>query len=143
MALLEGQGWWASKDGTASGETLEGFLGEGHHATAFLPAGASRPVGVQIPLSVGLSGRAQPQAAGERPQRDLEVAEGLGGSGFVPVGIQGSGNGSGRTPLNRATWTLFQLQNRCEAHIQGDVQDRDCPRVEVLPGAFGSELRGR
>lgn len=45
--------------------------------------------------------------------------------------------------LNRATWALFQLQNRGETHIQGDVQDSDSPRVEVLPWALGVELRGR
>ncbi|KAG8521205.1 EMI domain-containing protein 1, partial [Galemys pyrenaicus] len=35
-----------------------------------------------------------------------------------------------------------QLQNRGETHIQGDVQDSDCPGVEVLPRALRGELRG-
>lgn len=35
-----------------------------------------------------------------------------------------------------------QLQNCGETHIQGDVQDGDSPRVEVLPWAHGGELRG-
>lgn len=33
-----------------------------------------------------------------------------------------------------------QLQNRGEAHVQGDVQDRDCPRMEVLPWTFRGDL---
>lgn len=55
----------------------------------------------------------------------------------------GSGRGGGRPCLSSAPWALFQLQNRGETHIQGDVQDSDRPRVEVLPGALGGKLRGR
>lgn len=35
-----------------------------------------------------------------------------------------------------------QLQDSGETHVQGDVQDGDGPRVEVLPRALGAELRG-
>lgn len=48
-----------------------------------------------------------------------------------------SGRNSRGSCLSWATWSLFQLQNRGETHIQGDVQDRDRPGVEVLPRALG------
>lgn len=56
------------------------------------------------------------------------------GSGFLPTD---SGRNSRGPCLSWATWVLFQLQNRGETHIQGDVQDSDHPRVEVLPRALG------
>lgn len=70
----------------------------------------------------------------------MEAAEDPGGSSFAPLD---GGRGGRRPCLSQATWALFQLQNCGETHIQGDVQDGDSPRVEVLPWAHGGELRGR
>lgn len=69
----------------------------------------------------------------------MEVKEGLGSSGFV-WHFSCSGEGSGRPCLSQGTWLFFQLQNRGETHIQSDVQDGDCPRMEVLPWTFRGDL---
>lgn len=37
-------------------------------------------------------------------------------------------------------WLVFQLQNCGEAHVQSDVQDSDCPRMEVLPWTLRGDL---
>lgn len=42
--------------------------------------------------------------------------------------------------LSWCSWLFFQLQDCGEAHIQSDVQDSDCPRMEVLPWTFRGDL---